>query len=153
MTVFRITHAHYSDNPLSGEGASQYGGRWNSEGTRMAYTADSKALACLEMAVHSSLNLLKADYYVHTIALSDKSVLDLDMALLDNEDWKAPKNLGLTQAIGDSFVREENAMALRVPNAIVEGDFNVLINPRHSDFKKIEIVSTVPFNIDERLLR
>jgi RES domain-containing protein len=36
---------------LDGEGARLYGGRWNSPGVRVAYAADSPALAVLEVLV------------------------------------------------------------------------------------------------------
>jgi RES domain-containing protein len=47
MLVYRIARAAYS--ALDGEGARRSGGRWNSPGTPVVYTAGSRALAVLEV--------------------------------------------------------------------------------------------------------
>ncbi|HMP94283.1 MAG TPA: RES family NAD+ phosphorylase, partial [Phnomibacter sp.] len=47
MVVYRIAACSYI-NDLSGEGAYLHGGRWNSPGTRLLYTAENPALAMLE---------------------------------------------------------------------------------------------------------
>ena len=52
ITAWRIVRARFADSAFDGEGARRYGGRWNSRGTRMVYTAGSQALAALEMLVH-----------------------------------------------------------------------------------------------------
>ena len=51
MIVFRLAKKQYT-HKLSGEGAELYGGRWNSVGTPMLYTSESRSLALLELAVH-----------------------------------------------------------------------------------------------------
>jgi RES domain-containing protein len=38
-----------------------------------------------------------------------------------------------------------------VPSAIVEEEFNYLINPEHINFADIKIISAKPFIFDERL--
>lgn len=56
MKVFRIDRKKYLDSTLSGIGASRATGfRWNSLNTRLVYTAESRALAILEVAVHLDL--------------------------------------------------------------------------------------------------
>jgi RES domain-containing protein len=40
---------------------------------------------------------------------------------------------------------------LRVPSAIVEGEFNYLLNPRHDDFVQIKIATPEPFSFDPRM--
>src|ERR1700739_4951597 len=52
MEAWRITRARKSAEALSGEGARIYGGRWNSPGIRMVYTAGSRSLAILEILAH-----------------------------------------------------------------------------------------------------
>jgi RES domain-containing protein len=42
MRAFRLVRKKYA-NPLSGEGASRSGNRWNSKGTALIYCADSRA--------------------------------------------------------------------------------------------------------------
>ena len=42
---------------------------------------------------------------------------------------------------------------MRLPSAIVQGGSNLLLNPVHRDFGRIEVVSVEPFAFDPRLLR
>lgn len=51
ITVWRIMHEQYAADAFSGEGAKIYGGRFNSPGVPMVYTAGSLALATLELLV------------------------------------------------------------------------------------------------------
>ena len=36
---------------------------------------------------------------------------------------------------------------------VVKGDYNVLINPAHSDMKEVEVAAVEPYLLDERLAR
>jgi len=38
-----------------------------------------------------------------------------------------------------------------VPSAVVEGDFNILINPRHKDIGNVKIIKLAGFGFDKRL--
>ena len=53
MRVFRIANEKYIRS-LSGIGAERYGGRWNHKGTRVVYTAASRALAMAESSAITS---------------------------------------------------------------------------------------------------
>ena len=50
--AWRIIKSRFAAEAFSGEGARLYGGRWNSPGTAMVYTAGSVSLATLELLVH-----------------------------------------------------------------------------------------------------
>jgi RES domain-containing protein len=39
-------------------------------------------------------------------------------------------------------------LVLKVPSAVVPGDFNYLINPKHKNFNKIKIKNKEPFSFD-----
>lgn len=57
MIVYRIEREKYLNTTLQGIGASMSEGyRWNSLNTRMVYTAESRALATLEVSAHLDLN-------------------------------------------------------------------------------------------------
>jgi len=58
--VWRITRQLY--DPLDGEGARRVGGRWNSAGRPVVYTAGSQSLAILEALIHLETDLLPRDY-------------------------------------------------------------------------------------------
>lgn len=54
---WRIISAEYKNDAFSGEGARINGGRWNSKGVSVVYTAGSLSLALIEMLV----NLARAE--------------------------------------------------------------------------------------------
>ncbi len=150
MIVFRLAKEKYSHD-LSGNGAFKTGGRWNSKGTAMVYTSDSRALCTAEIAVHTPLGLLPSDYEIITIEIPDSiKIKTLTKDKLPS-DWNSIPHPGSTQEIGDEFIKQNKSAVLKVPSAVVQGDFNYLLNPKHSDFRKVKIKKAEPFGFDDRL--
>jgi len=54
--------------------------------------------------------------------------------------------------VGDAWVREARSAVLALPSVIVAEEPNFLLNPAHSDFKKILIGKPRRFAFDPRLL-
>ena len=150
MIVFRLSKERYK-NDLSGIGAEKYGGRWNNKGTRITYTAESRALANLEIAVHVTLYGLPKNYYLTSIEIPDNLIIEYDQTRLKGRNWKSNPPLHFTQLEGDTFVNDNKGLILKVPSAIVQDDYNYLINPQHKDFGKVKIIESRPFNFDKRL--
>lgn len=152
MIVYRLSKQKYSDD-LTGIGAELAGGRWNHKGTRVLYTSDSRALCTAEIAVHTPMGLVPKDYFLITIEIPD----NLEMDELKKEDlpknWRDFPYSGKTQEIGEDFINKRDILILKVPSAVVQGDYNYLINPSHKDFKKIKIKNKEPFSFDERLFK
>jgi RES domain-containing protein len=152
MIVFRLSRARYKDE-LSGYGASLNGQRWNSKGTEVVYTAQTRALANSEVAVHISLGILPSDYHIVEIEIPDSlKIQELKASELPSE-WNAIPSNTESQIIGDKFVKLNNLAILKVPSVIVKGEFNFILNPNHIDFKKIKIISTEPFPFDPRYFK
>lgn len=150
MIIFRLSKAQYA-NDLTGRGAEKAGGRWNSKGTAMLYTGETRALCTTEIAVHTPLGNIPLDYVIIAIELPNSlSVKELKANELP-QDWKSIPHSHSTQEIGDSFVTENKYIALKVPSAVVQGEYNYLLNPLHKDFRKIKVKLIEPFDFDERL--
>jgi len=150
MKVYRLSKEKYK-NDLSGRGAEIAGGRWNNKGVPIVYTSESRALCTTEIAVRTPLGMLPLNYFIIEIEIpEDLKILHLKLEDLP-KDWKRFPHSNTTQIIGDTFIKEEKSVALKVPSVVVEGDFNYLLNPRHKNFHKIKITKTSPFNFDERL--
>lgn len=151
MTVYRLTKGkHHQD--LSGKGAELYGGRWNSKGVAMLYTSQSRALAFAEVAVHLPIGIVPKDYHLISIQIPD-AVEMLQLTSTDMpSDWRSNPHSNSTQQIGDDFILAAKYLVLRVPSAVVPGDFNYLINPAHHQFKEIKIVDKEPFEFDSRFV-
>ncbi len=71
MELFRLYRRQYGD-PLSGQGAAIRGGRWNSPGTALVYTAANRSLAMAEVLVHLSLATLPQDYEMAVLYLPEQ---------------------------------------------------------------------------------
>lgn len=153
MLVFRIEREKYLNSALSGIGASlSEGFRWNSLSTRMVYTAESRALAILEVSVHLDLQEdLPTDRYLITLEIPDEvEILELDQMDLPL-NWDAKPPTVETQLIGDDFVTQQTAAVLKAPSAIVPEECNYLINPLHPDAQKIKITTSKQLLFDARL--
>ena len=70
MLVYRLVQAAYRQEPLSGQGAALYGGRWNPKGLSLLYTTESPALSLVEVLVHINPKYIPA-YYLVTIEVPD----------------------------------------------------------------------------------
>jgi len=152
MRVYRLSKKKYAHD-LSGKGAEMTGGRWNKAGTKLLYTSESRALCTAEVAVHTPIGIIPTDYYLTTIEIPDNvEVYQLDKADLPR-DWKSFPHSQTTQQIGEDFVEKNMYLVLKVPSAVVQGDYNYLINPLHRDFDSVTIVNNEVFSFDERLFR
>ncbi|NQV02891.1 MAG: RES family NAD+ phosphorylase [Bacteroidia bacterium] len=150
MNVFRLCKSVYS-NDLSGKGAALFGGRWNSKGVPVIYTSESRSLCFLEAAVHFPLGNSPVDFTLVTISVPDAvSILVVEKTYLQ-EGWNAAPFHLATREIGDNLLKEMEYPVIKVPSALVPGDYNFLINPLHPEANKITIHSTEPFPIDQRL--
>jgi RES domain-containing protein len=149
MVVYRISKCPYIDN-LSGEGASKYGGRWNSKGVAILYTASSAALAMLESVVHLS-KLSTPDFCLASIDVPVTKIATIGPNNLPN-DWRTNPPPDHLKKIGDQFIASGQSLVLRIPSVIMPTEFNYLINPSHPDFGIVKILSQQSLDIDSRLI-
>jgi RES domain-containing protein len=140
-------------NDFSGKGASLYGGRWNSCGTEIIYTASNRSLAMAELVVHLTVATLPEDFYMLEISLPVKSSIKKVDPIDLPDNWNAFPYNTLCAKIGDDFINQNKHLILEVPSAVTKGDFNILINPFHKDFKKVKILSSEKFPFDKRIFK
>lgn len=74
MRVWRIAREVYP--LLDGEGARRWGGRWNSPGTPIVYTASSSALAVLESLVARDEEDAPEDLILASIRVPDDAPIE-----------------------------------------------------------------------------
>ncbi len=152
MIVYRLAKERFK-NDLSGKGAEIAGGRWNSKGVAVLYTSESRALCTTEIAVHTPLGILPDDFYLITIDIPDNIEIKEIKATQLPENWKNIPHINDTQQTGNKFIKEKKFLVLKVPSAVVQGDYNYLLNPAHKDFEKIKIKKTEKFEFDKRLFK
>ena len=151
IEVYRICKTKYAETAFDGEGAFRFGGRWNSRGTRMIYTAGSLALAALEMLVHLDDDSMLSKYSFIPAKIPSELILKIEDLHALPKDWSAsPAPLKIRQ-IGDEWTSKETSNVLEVPTSVIPLEKNYLINPQHKDFKKISLGKSQQFIFDERL--
>jgi RES domain-containing protein len=134
--AWRIIKSRLAADAFSGEGARLYGGRWNSPGIAMVYTAGSVSLATLELLVHLDNTSVLPSFSICPVDFDDSLVELLDPATLP-PDWNQSPPPTSLRTIGDDWISRGSSVALRVPSAVIENENNYLINPAHTDFKKL----------------
>ena len=151
-TVWRIVKPLRVFDAFSGEGARLFGGRWNSVGTPVVYTAESKALAALELLVHMDDEHLMDEYLCIPVRFDSRLVRNLNLKSL-SESWRETPPSHSTQSMGDTWVEETLSVVLAVPSVLIPGESNYLFNPRHPGFSKLKIGAPEPFEFDPRFLK
>ncbi|TAE40319.1 MAG: RES domain-containing protein [Runella slithyformis] len=151
MEVFRLTTTKYAHD-LSGLGAKLYGGRWNKKGQAVLYTAGSRSLALVEVLVHVANAYLPSDYQLLTIYIPDDSIYELSVKLLPS-DWQSPTPPDVLKSFSDDWLLSNHYLALKVPSAVVKGEYNYLLNPLHEDIKRVQVLHQDSFQFDERLFK
>ena len=152
ITAWRIVSANFKDKAYAGDGARIHGGRWNSKGVAVVYTAGSLSLASIEMIVNLPAPKLLQKY----IRISARIGLDLvsDLSEVDLPgDWNSRPIAPSTRAIGDLWVKKQSSAVLRVPSIVVPDEYNYLLNPTHPDFTKIKIDKPITYYFDPRLTK
>jgi len=147
MHVYRLAKREYS--ALDGEGARLYGGRWNSAGHAMVYTAGSQSLALLELLVHTELDMMPNNMVLMTVNIPDDITIETLKPL--PRGWRRlPAPAGCHRA-GDEWLRSGRTAILAVPSVVVPEEHNYLINPQHPQSGLIKVVKREPFAFDPRL--
>lgn len=147
MVVFRIARKEHIED-LSGHGAELFGGRWNEKGRPALYTSSSLSLAALEILAHTDktmppVNMAYAKIYVPDRALGMKI-------------FRLPSGKSEIEC-GSLWLKENKELMLKVPSVILpyeyEHEFNLILNPRNPEYKKVFVSEVHDFSFDVRLVQ
>jgi len=136
---------------FDGEGAYRFGGRWNSRGVRILYTAESLSLAALEMLVHLNSEEILLSYSFATAEFDETLILPVEEFRTLPENWSVSPPPLKIQKIGDEWAKTQASVVLKVPTSVLPLEFNYLINVEHPEFSKVELGEPLIFTFDERL--
>lgn len=150
MQVYRLSKCEYIED-LNGTGARLYGGRWNSKGQAVLYTAGSRSLALLEALVHLPQKNFQANFCMGELFVpKDIPIKEVHAEDLP-EGWnKIPPQIFLKK-IGDKWLSEGKEALFKVPSVIIPKEYNFLINPLHKEAKRIRLTRSYPYVFDVRL--
>jgi RES domain-containing protein len=117
------------------------------------YTSETRALATVEFLVHVFLPFAPIDLSVATIEVPDDVTREvIEPSGLPHNWCNYPAPLVLAD-LGTSWAKSNRSLLLRVPSAVVQHEYNVLINPEHPDMARVVIVGVEYYAPDERLFR
>lgn len=149
--MWRIVTRRFVASAFSGECARLFGGRWNRKGEAVVYTAQSRSLAFLEMLVQDEP--LRANYLLIPAEISDDIPrLEIDVEHLP-ENWRTLESRKNLEEIGTRWLRDSRYCVLDVPSVVIPAERNLLLNPVHPDFHRIQIGQPESLKSDLRLLR
>ncbi|MFC2166288.1 RES family NAD+ phosphorylase [Acidobacteriota bacterium] len=150
MFVYRIAKkTHIRD--LSGTGARLYGGRWNHKGVSLIYTSESRALAIVEFLVNIPMSLVPNKLSIATLKIATK-IIPKEITITDlPRNWRDYPSPTILADIGTQWIVSNESALLRVPSAVVEDEFNILINPSHPDMKHVTIADIKDSRLGKRM--
>lgn len=152
ITAWRLVKSRFVEHAFDGEGARLYGGRWNSPGAPVIYLSATTSLAVLEVFANIQRSDLLASYE-NLSCTFDESLLTRIEARDLPANWRQSPAPAALQELGDEWLRRGRSVALRVPSSIIEHEYNYLLNPLHTDFKRVKRSPPEPFAIDLRLIK
>lgn len=117
----------------------------------MVYTAGSRELAAVEFFRNLDEEEARDDLLIGEAEVPDELIELVDVRALP-ADWCEGKNTACRD-LGTRWAESGRSLALRVPSAASQQEWNVLLNPRHTDFAQVEIFAPEEFRFDERMLR
>lgn len=135
------------------------GGRWNGQGRRTIYGSTTLALMMLERLVHLEGEAPPDDQrWVSATIPAYAPVETVDPLALPG--WQRDTHQASCH-YGDKWLKECRSLVLIVPSVVLyrsvgtaAGDIpdrNVLVNPAHRDFDRIEVSAERPLTFDLRL--
>lgn len=148
MKLYRLTPKKYATD-LSGLGAKLYGGRWNRVGVALLYTSENLSLSVLENIVHINNPNFLPIFQAITIEIPDS----LQEYATDDfpKNWRNQDEFESLRKLTDDFTEKKEYLAMKVPSAIIEVEYNFLVNPQHPLFREVKIINQQEFSFDQRL--
>src|SRR5262245_49014627 len=147
MRVWRIVPKRRHSQAFNGEGSRLYGGRWNPPGVRVVYTSATLSLAALEFFVHVSKETRPDDLVSISLDIPKNVGMERVSESKLPSNWRLFPAIEELKEIGRKWIKKGATAVLVVPSAVIPQELNYLINPDHSDFKKMKISKPNPFNL------
>lgn len=153
IRAWRITISKDPQKAFNGEGAWEHGGRWNQEGHRAVYLAESVSLCALEILVHVDPEDMPSNYYCYEVEIP--AGIRIGRFEVDSlpKNWRRYPPPPSTQRLGAEWLRSGSSAVLSVPSAVIPPERAYVLNPEHKDFAKIRIGEPKPFRLDPRLIK
>lgn len=143
MIVWRLEKQKFVDSALKGLGAARSPGRWNRHGEQVVYCGQNPSLALLEILVHNEIDFEDLPPY-------KLLAIDAPGRSMARQDTLPDLDVECTQ-IGSDWLKQRNALLLRLPSVILPQEWNYVINPNHPAISQVQVAAVHNFGFDRRL--
>jgi RES domain-containing protein len=120
-------------------------------GQKAVYCAETKSLAMLEILAHvgNKRHLRRARFVAIPVEIPDALIYSPSKL---PSDWRKQPPSRSTQHFGDRALGHSDHPVLRVPSAIIPGEFCFVLRPDHPRFAEIRIGAPEPVDFDPRVV-
>jgi RES domain-containing protein len=147
-SAFRIGDQNGRHPIFCGKGAATTSGRWHSTGQEVIYCSEHYSTALLERLVYFNTVLPPNQHAIKILIPAGTTYEVCTKDQLPNWHLRHSRD---ARAFGSAWLSESRSCVLFVPSRVAREEQNVLINPNHSDFSRIEPGLETPVLWDERL--
>jgi RES domain-containing protein len=151
MRLWRIAQRKYALDRLCA-GSALYGGRWNPVGMPALYCGASIAICALEKFVHVGQAPLPPLVLVAVDLPNDCSIFTPDTSELP-AGWDELPTSTSAQGLGRAWLERRETLAMRVPSVVLPEESNVIVNPQHPDYVRVQLTVVRPFTFDGRMYK
>ena len=147
MIVYRLSHAKYATS-LNSSGTAN---RWNRALQFVIYCSENISLCALELLAHTNGIRPAGEFKIMEIEIrSPVGVQSIGSKELP-KNWHQLHSYSQTQAIGSDWYESKSSLCLKIPSAIIQSEFNFIINTQHPHFlKKVKLIEARDFFWDNR---
>ena len=138
---------------LDGVGGTYVSGRWHTKGHPVIYCSEDPSTALLEALVHIEIDSEDRPQIYQVLKIQSSRPLSIERANARklSEVWRT--NMAETKAVGDAWLRSGKSLLFEVPSVLVPERRNFLINPLHSEMKKLRITARYSHPFDQRFFK
>lgn len=148
LTAYRIGDPEGDFPIFDASGSRLYPGRWNDTETAVIYAAEHYSTAMLEKLVHGGGLMPPNQHYIEITLPHGLSYEMVTKDALPGWDSEEPD---VSREFGARWARERRTLLLLAPSYVARIERNVVINPLHDEFARIEASLPTPVWWDERL--
>jgi RES domain-containing protein len=151
MRVFRIALKKYgatAKDAFNGQSGFSADGRWHTRGRYLDYASGSRSLATLERLVHYKRFNFLEPHMIYEVEIPGGHI---ETVSTPPPGWDGDDLLPAAKEIGNRWFDHSRSPALKVPSAVSRGEHNLILNSRHPAWDWRRVVSSEPFDFDNRL--
>jgi RES domain-containing protein len=148
VTCYRIGDPEGNYPIYDATGSTISPGRWNTSNAPCIYASEHYSTAILEKLAHGNGHLPPNQ---HSVTITVPTGMSYEMVTRDSLpgwDYREPS---VSKEFGKVWLREKRSLILIVPSYVARVERNMVINPLHPEFQKIDHTLPEPVWWDDRL--